>query len=83
MDEKKCFFDFGQFRIIKANKVEIIARNGDRELNLGDVIGGRRLDKIILHGRSVDTLPARMTATITLNGVPLLTIAGPYDTDDF
>lgn len=78
MKNKQCFFDFGQLHIVHKDKCEIFVRNGDRELNLGDVIGGRRIVKIEGYGREIETLPAGMTAKITLNGVPLLTIAEPY-----
>jgi hypothetical protein len=81
MERKECYFDFGQLDLISAKKVEIIVRNGGRELSLGDVIGGRRIMAIELDGLDSDTLPIGMTAKITLNGMPLLTLAGPYDLD--
>lgn len=83
MESKECFFDFGQLHILSAKRVDIFVRNGNRELFTGDVIGGRRITKIEIDGKEVDALAIGMRAKITLNGMPLLKIGGPYQNDDY
>ena len=81
MNEVECFFDFGQLHIINAKHVEVFVLNGNREIQTGDVIGGRRITKIEIDGLEVDALAIRMRGKITLNGMPLLKIGGPYRAD--
>jgi hypothetical protein len=84
MDVKECYFDFGQLHIIRKNKVEVFVKNGNRELHTGDIIGGRRITKIVVGDLdAMDTLPIGARGKITLDGMPLLTISGPYDNDEF
>ena len=83
VDNKECFFDFGQLHIINAKHVEVFVLNGCREINTGDVIGGRRVTKIEIDGREVDALAVGMRAKITLNGVPLMKIGGPYSSEEY
>jgi len=83
MDPKECYFDFGQLHIISTKRVEIFVRNGTRELHAGDIIGGRRVTRIEVGDLDLmETLPAGARGKITLDGVPLLTISGPYQKDD-
>jgi hypothetical protein len=77
--DKECYFDFGQMHIVSAHQVEVFVRNGNRELQVGDIIGGRRIIQIKHHGREMDFLGAQMIGKIRLDGVPLLTIAGPHE----
>lgn len=83
MNEIECFFDFGQLHIINAKHVEVFVLNGNRELNTGDVIGGRRITKIEIDGKEVGALAIGLRAKITLNGMPMLKIGGPYATEEF
>lgn len=76
---KECYFDFGQLHIISANKIEIFVRNGERELRVGECIGGRRIIHIEHHNRELDYLGPGMLGKIRLNGMPLLTIGGPHE----
>lgn len=84
MDTKECYFDFGQLHIINKSKVEIFVRNGRRELHTGDIIGGRRITKIVVGNLdAMETLPIGARGQITLDGMPIFTIGGPYDNDEF
>ncbi len=84
MGKKECHFDFGQLHIISSHNVQIYVRNGDRELRVGEIIGGRRIVQIRHHNREMDYLGPQMEGKIRLDGMPLLTIAGPYEVpDDF
>lgn len=83
MNEVECFFDFGQLNIINAKCVEVFVKNGGREIYTGGVIGGRRITKIEIDGLEVDTLAVNMRGKITLNGMPLMKIGGPYTTEGY
>ena len=84
MDVKECYFDFGQLHIINAKKVEVFVKNGSRELHTGDIIGGRRITRIVVGNLdTMETLPIGARGQITLDGMPLLTISGPYTNDEF
>jgi hypothetical protein len=80
---KECYFDFGQLDIIDAGKVRVFILNGQRELHLGDIIGGRMIVNIKLNDMETDTLPIGMRGEIELNGMPILTISGPYTSEEF
>jgi hypothetical protein len=76
---KECYFDFGQLEIVNAKKVKVFVKNGPRELEVGDIIGGRRIIAINIKGINSDNLGIGMNGKITLDGMPMLTIGVPYD----
>ena len=83
MIEKECFFDFGQLHIISAKHVEVFVKNGGREINVGDIIGGRRVTSIKIGTKEVEALAVGSRAKLTFDGMPLLKIGGPYKSYDF
>lgn len=77
-NRKEMYCDFGQIHPKNAHRVEVFIRNGLREIEIGDIIGGCRVLSIDAYGRKLETLPKEMIAKITFDGMPLLTIAEPY-----
>ena len=62
------------------SRVEVYVKNtGQRELTLGDILGGRRIIEITTRGRKIEALGVGMSGKLILNGMPILTIGPPYD----